>query len=175
MIDVGWFVFSAPEKDADFAPVHENEALALVRYVGAHPATHDAVPSRQIHLVKFCLYNLSNVIEYSSLLESERHAIDSMLLHKLIHVCILDHCVLCFLLVSVPMWLHQLCVSLSFPLLRFSCSRINCCLCDLRRHVLFQFLTTLFNFKFYILPTGFWGFGVLGFWGVCLVSLLLII
>ena len=35
VVDIGWLILCSPEQDANLSPIHENEALALVRDVGA--------------------------------------------------------------------------------------------------------------------------------------------
>ena len=135
VVDIGGFVFCSPEEDADLAPVHENEALALVGHVGAQPASHDAVPSRQIHRVKLCLDDLSDVVEDSSLLEGEGHAVDGVLLHVLVHISVLHHCILSVLLVNVSVWLDHLRVGLTLPLLGFVGAGVSCNLRNRLTHI----------------------------------------
>ena len=62
MIDIGRFVLGSPEQDANFTPVYENEAFALVGHIGAETTTDDTVPSRQVHLIELCLDNLSDIV-----------------------------------------------------------------------------------------------------------------
>ena len=86
MVDITGFVLCTPQQDSDFTPVHKDETFGLVRYVGAHTTAHDAVPSWQVHRVELCLDNLCDIVEYFPLLEGKGDAIDSVLLHELIHV-----------------------------------------------------------------------------------------
>ncbi len=87
VIDIRRLVFCAPEQDSNFAPVHKNEALGLVGDVGAEAATHNTVPGGQVHLIKLGLNDLCDIVQDAPLLESECYAVDSMLLHRLVHVC----------------------------------------------------------------------------------------
>ena len=86
VIDIGRFVLCAPKQDADLTPVHKDEALGLVSDIGAEATPHNAVPRGQVHLIKLSLDDLCNVIKNASLLESEGHAVNGMLLHRLVHV-----------------------------------------------------------------------------------------
>ena len=146
MIDIRRLVLSAPEEDADFAPVHEDEALALVRHVRSHAAPHDAVPGRQVHLIEFRLDDLSDVVENAALLEGESDTVNCVLLHIEVHVCVLDHCVLSLLLVGAPVRLHHLSVRLALPSLRLCSSRVCYNLRYCRSHFLLPLY--LINFKF---------------------------
>ena len=103
--------------------------------VGAESAPDDAVPSRQVHLVKLCLDDLCNIIEDSSLLECEGDAVDCMLLHVLVHVSVLDDSVLRLLLVGAAVRLHHLRVSLTLPFLCFGSSGVSCNLCYVLSHL----------------------------------------
>ena len=117
MVNVSGFVLCAPDQDANLAPVHEDEALALVGDICAKATAYDTVPRWQVHLVKLCLDDLSDVVEDAALLEGKGDAIDSVLLHGLVHVGILDHCILSFLLIDGTMGLYNLIVGLALPLL----------------------------------------------------------
>ena len=117
MVNVSGFVLCAPDQDADLAPVHEDEALALVGDICAKATAYDTVPRWQVHLVKLCLDDLSDIVEDAALLEGKGDAIDSVLLHGLVHVGILDHCILSFLLIDGTMGLYNLIVGLALPLL----------------------------------------------------------
>ena len=124
VINVGRLILRAPEQDTHFAPIHENEALALMRHVCAHAAPHDAVPSRQVHLIEFSLNDLSDIVEYAALVEGECDAVNCVLLHVRVHICILDHGILGFLLVCVTVRLHHLRIGLSLPGFRLRCLRV---------------------------------------------------
>ena len=87
MVNVRRLVLGAPEQNADLAPVHENEALGLVGDVAAEATPHNAVPRWQVHLVELGLDDLGDVVEHAALLEGEGHAVDGVLLHRLVHVC----------------------------------------------------------------------------------------
>ena len=116
MVNVSGLILRAPDQDAYFAPVHEDEALALVGDICAKATAYDTVPRWQVHLVKLCLDDLSDVVEDAALLEGKGDAIDSVLLHWFVHVGILDHCVLGFLLIDATMGLYNLIVGLALPL-----------------------------------------------------------
>ena len=117
MVNVSGLILSAPDQDAYLAPVHEDEALALVGDICAKATAYDTVPRWQVHLVKLCLDDLSDVVEDTALLEGKVDAIYSVLLHWFVHVGILDHCVLGFLLIDATMGLYNLIVGLALPLL----------------------------------------------------------
>ena len=117
VVNVSGLILRAPDQDAYFAPIHEDEALALVGDVCAKATANDTVPGRQVHLVKLCLDDLSDVVQDAALLEGKSDAIDSVLLHRFVHVGVLDHCVLSFLLVDGAMGLYDLIVGLALPLL----------------------------------------------------------
>ena len=91
MIDVGRFILGAPDQNSDFAPVHEDKALVLMSDVGAHAATHDAVPGRQIHRIELSLNDLCDVVKHAPLLEGKSDTVDGMLLHISVHICMLHH------------------------------------------------------------------------------------
>ena len=116
MVNVSGLILRAPDQDAYFAPVHEDEALALVGDICAKATAYDTVPRWQVHLVKLCLDDLSDIVEDAALLEGKGDAIDSVLLHWFVHVGILDHCVLGFLLIDATMGLYNLIVGLALPL-----------------------------------------------------------
>ena len=117
MVNVSGLILRAPDQDAYLAPVHEDEALALVGDICAKATAYDTVPRWQVHLVKLCLDDLSDIVEDTALLEGKGDAIDSVLLHWFVHVGILDHCVLGFLLIDATMGLYNLIVGLALPLL----------------------------------------------------------
>ena len=116
MVNVSGLILRAPDQDAYLAPVHEDEALALVGDICAKATAYDTVPCWQVHLVKLCLDDLSDIVEDAALLEGKGDAIDSVLLHWFVHVGILDHCVLGFLLIDATMGLYNLIVGLALPL-----------------------------------------------------------
>ena len=116
MVNVSGLILRAPDQDAYLAPVHEDEALALVGDICAKATAYDTVPRWQVHLVKLCLDDLSDIVKDAALLEGKGDAIDSVLLHWFVHVGILDHCVLGFLLIDATMGLYNLIVGLALPL-----------------------------------------------------------
>lgn len=69
-----------------------DEVLCLVCNVAAKISAHDTMPGRIIFLVKFLLDIGSDVLLYVVLLHSLCGAVNSILLHVLRHVCVLDHC-----------------------------------------------------------------------------------
>ena len=62
VVNVSGFILRAPDQDADLAPVHEDETLALVGDICAKATAYDTVPRWQVHLVKLCLDDLSDVV-----------------------------------------------------------------------------------------------------------------
>ena len=143
MVSIGRFVLGSPEQNSNFAPVYENEAFALVGHVGAKATAHDAVPSGQIHLVKLCLDDLCDVVKDTALLECESHAVNRVLLHKLIHISVLYHCIFSLLLIRCSMGLNYLRIRLFLPLFSLvgtsvSCNLRNCL--GLHLHFLFLLL-----------------------------------
>jgi len=79
------------EEDGDLAEVEVDEVLGLVGDVGAEVAAHDAVPGGVVLLVELLLDEGGDVLLDVVLLEGLRGAVDSVLLHVLCHVGILDH------------------------------------------------------------------------------------
>ena len=63
------------------------------------------MPRRQVHRVELRLYDLCNVVQHTLRLESERDAVNSMLLHLFAHVTGFDDRVLCSLLVEASVGL----------------------------------------------------------------------
>ena len=115
-------------------------------HIGAQPAPNDAMPCGQVHLIKFCLYDLGDVIEDAALLESESDAIDGMLLHTFIHIGILYHCIFSLLLLNITVWLDNLCVRLSLPLFCLVCSSVSCNLSNcLGLHLHFYYFNNYFK------------------------------
>ena len=164
MVDIGGFVFGSPDEDSDFTPVNENEALALVGHIGAQSAPNDTMPGGQVHLIELCLDDLSDVVKDSTLLEGESNTVNGMLLHALVHIGILYHCIFGLLLIHIAVGLDYLCVRLSLPLLRLRCASVGCNLGDcLGLHFLYSILTIISNLINFLTTMGFWGFGVLGF------------
>ena len=126
VVNVSGLILRAPDQDANLAPVQEDVALALVGDVGAKAAAYDAVPGWQVHLVKLCLDDLSDVVEDAALLEGEGDAIYGVLLHRLVHVGVFDHCILSFLLIDGAMGLYNLIVGLALPLLGLVGAGVRC-------------------------------------------------
>ena len=72
-------------------------------HVCTETTTYDTVPGREKHGVELIFNYLCYIIKNSSLLESECHAVDCLLLHVLVHVSKLYHRVLSVLLVNSSM------------------------------------------------------------------------
>lgn len=79
-----------------------------MRHIRAHSTAHDAVPSWKEHCIEFVFDDFSDVVEHSSLLEGEGHAVNSLLLHVGVHVCELDDSVFSLLLVEATVSLNNL-------------------------------------------------------------------
>jgi len=79
------------EEDGDLSEVEVDEVLGLVGDVGAEVAAHDAVPGGVVLLVELLLDEGGDVLLDVVLLEGLGGAVDSVLLHVLCHVGILDH------------------------------------------------------------------------------------
>ncbi len=62
--------------------------------VAAKATTHYTVPGGQVHSIEFCFYDLSDVVQDSSLVECEGDAVNCVLLHLLWHIAVLDNGVL---------------------------------------------------------------------------------
>ena len=77
------------------------------------------MPGWEEHCIEFVFDDLRNVVENSSLLEREGHAVDSLLLHVSVHVCELDDCVLSVLLVETTVSLNSLLVFRWLPFFGF--------------------------------------------------------
>ena len=95
----------------------------------AHASAHDAVPGWQVHCVKFGFDNFGDVVQHASLLKSEGHAVNRMLLHLLAHVCELNHSVFGLLLVNFSVSDCALGVDISLPFLRLFDTNVNMLVC----------------------------------------------
>ena len=97
-------------------------------HVAAHAATDYTVPSWQVHCIKLCFNDFSDVVEYAFLLECKRDAVYCMLLHLVRHVATFYNGVCCLLLVNVTMGLYCiLVVYFGFPLFSRCNSRVSLC------------------------------------------------
>ena len=132
MVNVSGLVLGSPEQNANLSPVHEDEAFALVRDVGSKASSNNAMPSWKVHGIEFNFDYLCNVVKDSSLLESECNTVYSMLLHVLVHICILNYSIFGLLLVDCSMRLYNLFISISLPFLGFICTSIRSCTCHFK-------------------------------------------
>ena len=143
VVNIGRLILCAPEQNSNFTPVHKDEAFSLVGHISSEATSHNAMPSRKVHCVKFVFHDFSNVIKNSSLLESEGHAIDCLLLHVLVHVCKLNDSILCCLLINSTVRLDCLCVLLTLPFRSFIYSGVSLLSSPLRQTHSFQLIITL--------------------------------
>merc|ERR1740117_450363 len=107
MIDNAWLLLCTPqrrlyatvhralstrleEQDSHLAEVEVNEMLRFVRHIGAEVAADDGVPSWVVLLVELLFDEGGDVLLNVVLFKRLRGAIDSILLHVLGHVCVLD-------------------------------------------------------------------------------------
>ena len=126
------------QKDGDLTKVEVDEVLGLMRHVRTEVTADDCVPGGVVLFVEFLLDERGNVLLNVVALESLGADVDSVLLHVLGHVSVLDDCLsVCHLLVVwgglMIYWKFQLSnYKLKRPLPFYTHSR---------------------------------GFGVLGFWG----------
>ena len=72
--------------------VEVDEVLGLVGHVRTEVASHDAVPRRVVLFVELLLDEGGDVLLNVELLESLGADVDSILLHVLGHVCVLNNC-----------------------------------------------------------------------------------
>ena len=105
-IDISWTIISAPEQNANFAPVTKDKTLRFVRYIRAKSTAHYTMPRGQIHSVELGFYDLCYIVQNTSLLERKLNAVHSVRLHCVWHVTRFYHCIFCLLLVVVAMGLH---------------------------------------------------------------------
>uniref|UniRef100_A0A670JXI9 Uncharacterized protein n=1 Tax=Podarcis muralis TaxID=64176 RepID=A0A670JXI9_PODMU len=93
------FLARRHQENCNLAQIEINEMLRLVRYVAAEIPAHDAMPSgvalfplSQVRAPQYLFDVCRYVLFYVVLLHGLSGAIDSILLHVLGHVRILDHC-----------------------------------------------------------------------------------
>ena len=72
--------------------VEVDEVLGLVGHVGAEVSSHDTMPGWVVLFVELLLDESGNILLDVELLESLGGDVDSILLHVLGHISILDHC-----------------------------------------------------------------------------------
>ena len=79
------------EEDSDLTKVEVDEVLGLVGNVGAEVASHDAMPGGVVLLVELLLDESGDVLLNVEALEGLGRDVDSILLHVLGHVSVLDN------------------------------------------------------------------------------------
>ena len=80
------------EKNSDLAKVEIDEVLGLVGHVRAEVTADDAVPRRVVLLVELLLDESGDVLLNVELLKGLSGNVNSVLLHVLGHVCVLNNC-----------------------------------------------------------------------------------
>ena len=93
--------------------------------VPSETSADDAMPRGKVHGIEFSFDDFCDVVQNTSLLERERHTVDGVLLHLGAHIGVLNHCILCFLLVDVPVGLARLSVGIGHPCLCGFNSRVR--------------------------------------------------
>ena len=83
-----WF----EQEDGDLAEIEVDKVLCLVRHIRAEVTANDAMPGRVVLLVEFLLDEGGDVLLNVELLEGLGGNVDSVLLHVLGHVCVLNNC-----------------------------------------------------------------------------------
>ena len=79
------------QENSDLAKVEVDEVLGLVGDIGSEIAAHNAMPGGVVLLVELLLNVGSDVLLNVVLLQSLGGAVNSVLLHLLAHVSVLDH------------------------------------------------------------------------------------
>lgn len=79
------------EQNGHLAQVEIDEVARLVGHIGSEVAAHDAVPSGVVLLVELLLDEGGDVLLDVVLLQGLGGAVNSVLLHLLAHVSVLDH------------------------------------------------------------------------------------
>merc|ERR1719504_497996 len=80
------------EKDGDLSQIEVDEVLGLMGDVGAEVPAHHGMPRGVILLVELLLDEGRNVLFDVVLLQRLGRAVNSILLHVLSHVGVLNHC-----------------------------------------------------------------------------------
>ena len=80
------------EKDGDLTKIEVDEVLGLVGHIGAEVTADNAMPGGVVLLVEFLLDEGGDVLLNVELLEGLGGNVDSVLLHVLGHVCVLNNC-----------------------------------------------------------------------------------
>ena len=80
------------EEDSNLTEIEVDEMLGLVGNIGAEVTAHDAVPGGVVLLVEFLLDEGGDVLLDVELLEGLGRDVNSVLLHVLGHVCVLNDC-----------------------------------------------------------------------------------
>ena len=79
------------EKDGDLTQVEVDEVLSLVRHVGSEVTAYDAMPGGVVLFVEFLLDECGNVLLNVVALKGLGRDVDSVLLHVLGHVSVLNN------------------------------------------------------------------------------------
>ena len=79
------------QENSDLAKVEVDEVLGLVGDIGSEIAAHNAMPGGVVLLVELLLDERSDILLDVELLESLGRDIDSILLHVLRHISILNN------------------------------------------------------------------------------------
>ena len=86
-----WRSTRLEQKDGNLSKVEVNEVLGLVGHVAAEVTADNAVPGWVVLFVEFLLYEGGNILLDVVFLEGLGCAVNSILLHLLGHVSILDN------------------------------------------------------------------------------------
>ena len=80
------------EEDSNLSKVEVDEVLGFVGNIGSEIAAYDAMPGWVVLLVEFLLDEGGDVLLNVELLEGLGGNVNSVLLHVLGHVCVLNNC-----------------------------------------------------------------------------------
>ena len=79
------------QQNGNLTHIEVNKMLSLVSDVRTEVSAYDAVPGRIIFFIKLFFYISCNIFLNIEFLKSNVCIINRILLHFLIHVCMLDH------------------------------------------------------------------------------------